>query len=177
LLGLLATKGNNYQKNTLNLKASQGENVLGTNLGFQTKNEDLRLYSRMVLEIRQSLSTGSSFYLRRTAFLGRFLETCLPVFPSLFATRAAGAKRSPFRRLSIILLVRKLTTLLKSPGSTFPQNFATLKAFRVIPASSAMSFNVYRYSLFGLYAGWDPFLGIFTSYDPPSSDRDFVRAT
>ena len=32
-----------------------GKNVLGTNLGFQTKNEDLRLYSRMVLEIRQSL--------------------------------------------------------------------------------------------------------------------------
>jgi hypothetical protein len=38
----------------------------------------------------------------------------------LFALRAAGVKRSPVRRLSIILLVRKLTTLLKSPGSIFP---------------------------------------------------------
>jgi hypothetical protein len=38
--------------------AVKGKNVLGTNLGFQIKNENLRLYSRMVLEIRQSLSTG-----------------------------------------------------------------------------------------------------------------------
>jgi len=63
----------------------------------------------------------------------------------------------------MIARVRKLTTLLKSPGSTFPRAFATLKALLVIPASSAMSFNVYRYSLLGLYGDLDPFLGIFTS--------------
>ena len=115
----------------------------------------------------------SSFYLRRTAFLVFFPETWILLFPflTLFSIRAVGTKRSPLRRLSIITLVRKLTTLLKSPGSIFPRTLATFKAFLVIPASSAMSFTVYRYSLLGLYAGWDPFLGIFTSSGSPSIGR------
>jgi len=37
----------------------------------------------------------------------------------LFAFPPVGVKRSPVRRLSIILLVKKLTTFLKSPGSIF----------------------------------------------------------
>jgi hypothetical protein len=73
---------------------------------------------------------------------------------------------SPARCLSVILLVKKLTTLLKSPGSIFPRTFATPKAFRVTPASSAMSFKVYLYSTFGLY-------GCFTILCPPAS-RKFV---
>ena len=67
------------------------------------------------------------FYLRRITFR------------PLFATRAARTKRFLLRRLSMITLVRKLTTLLKSSGSSFSPNFAALKAFFVIPASSAFS--------------------------------------
>jgi hypothetical protein len=86
-------------------------------------------------------------------------------------------KKSPSRHLSIILLVKKLTTLLKSTGSIFPQTFATPKLFRVTPASSAMSFMVYLYSTFGLYGYFDPLLGILTSYRSPFIGEGFINVT
>ena len=89
-------------------------------------------------------SSGRTRYLRLAAFLVFFRGARVPLLP--FLTRlfipAAGIKRSPRRSLSMIARVRKLTTLLRSPGSTFPRTFATLKALLVIPASSAMSFIV-----------------------------------
>jgi hypothetical protein len=53
-------------------------------------------------------------YLFATIYLFRFFPETLALLLLpfiLFAVRAAGVKRSPVRRLSIILLVRKLTTL------------------------------------------------------------------
>jgi hypothetical protein len=45
----------------------------------------------------------------------------LPPF-TLFPDRATGAKKSPLKRQAIILLVKKLTTFLKSPAYIFFQN-------------------------------------------------------
>lgn len=116
-------------------------------------------------DLKISIS-ARGLYLRRAVFWGLFPETWdrLLLLLPLFTPRVADAKRSPARRWSIILLVKKFTTLLKSPGLTCPWNFLTFKAFRVIPASSAMSLRVYLYSTFGLYGWSDFFLGILTSY-------------
>jgi hypothetical protein len=122
------------------------------------------------------LSVGI-FYLRLSAFLLFFLENPVPSFPflTLLLIPPAAAKRSPLRFFSIITLVRKLTTLLKSPGFIFPRTFATFKAFLVIPARSAMSFKVYRYSFLGLYGCLDPFPGILTPYRSSSIEEGFQK--
>jgi hypothetical protein len=68
-------RGNNYQKILLTSWAVKGKIAFGNSSDFQAQFEDLRLYSRMVPEICQSLSTGRTLYLRPAAFLAFLPET------------------------------------------------------------------------------------------------------
>jgi hypothetical protein len=62
LIGFLGYVGEQLlTKILLTSWAVKGKIGVGISFGFKPKNEDLRLYSRMVLEIRQSLSTGRKY--------------------------------------------------------------------------------------------------------------------
>ena len=118
---------------------SRGKSPFEKAPDFRPKIEDFRLKGCIFGGDSKNKTSARTLYRRPVVFLVFLPGTRIPLFffLTLFSISAAGTKRSPLRRLPMMTLVRKLTTLLKSPGSTFPQNFATLKALLVIPASSA----------------------------------------
>jgi hypothetical protein len=70
---------------------------------------------------RKNASTGRTLYSRLAAFLVFFPETRVPLFPfSTLLIAAVGTKRSPLRRLSIIVRVRKAYHALEISGIYLP---------------------------------------------------------